>query len=43
VGHLIHFIENGVENASVVRRGNRGSNALIIYVNHNHGGGGNGV
>ena len=43
VGHLIHFIENGVENASVVRRGNRDNNALIIYVNHNHGGGGNGV
>jgi hypothetical protein len=43
VGHLIHFIENGVKNSSVVRRRNSDNGVLIIYVNHNHGGGGNGM
>jgi len=43
VGHLIHFIENGVKNASVVRRRNSDNGVLIIYVNHNHGGGGDGM
>ena len=43
VGHLIHFIENGVKNASVVRRRNGDNGVLIIYVNHNHGGGGDGM
>jgi hypothetical protein len=43
VGHLIHFIENGVKNSSVVRRRNSDNGVLIIYVNHNHGGGGDGM
>jgi hypothetical protein len=42
VGHLIHFIENGMKNASVIRRGNRYNSALVIYVS-NHGGDGHGV
>jgi len=43
VGHLMHFIENGIENASVIRRRNGDNGVLIIYVNHNHGGGGDGM